>query len=437
MPFSSRAYIKKYLPIQEYQIKNIQSDKYLSAVDKKNKLIYNVNYYNCGYVYVFDLNTGEKIDEIKDDGSYMCNVTCVVLDEESQLLYVGTRYNTIVIFDVKNKRFLCNSNIDIGWDVFTGIKNICLINNDKNVSDRKNIICFCDDYILHKFEWKLNENDNLKLELVNGFYIQDYLTENNENNEFVELHDVDSMLYDSHNNNCYIIGNNKILIIDVNECKLKKIIDLKNYLEYVSKFYNVLIKFEYNSLIYKDLLILSSNTMHQDNSVIIIINLQTQQKSYFNKVKNINEICLGNNETEGILFILGDNNVSIIDLLNINTVLNKKSLLQINYTEEGLIYELSAKSYVLNILQQPIHLNLTIRSDQLDILFINNNELTIVLNDNIIRQYNLDNLYTSNIIYKWCNIFKSHIENNNLESLNKSKLNALNKDILLEVFESI
>ena len=41
------------------------------------------------------------------------------------------------------------------------------------------------------------------------------------------------------------------------------------------------------------------------------------------------------------------------------------------------------------------------------------------------RKYKLENLCILNIISRWSNIFKRHIEKNNLESLNNSKLNVL------------
>lgn len=435
MPFSSSALNKTYFPFLEKKLEKFNTDIYLSVVDKKHKLVYNVNYYNYGFISVYDLNTGEKIEEFKDIyGEITESDNCILLDEESQLLYIGTRYSDIIVFDLINRCYLTSTKIFIGYDIHCCILNNCLINNKNNTNKEKDdIICFCDDYVLRKFEWKLDENNKPILELVNQLYIQNELTDELNNH----LRDVDSLLYNNFDNHIYVISSFILLKINNETFEITDTIDLTYYIQMININNVKFIRFEYNCLVYKDLLILISNRV--DHSILIIINLQTQQKIYFNKILDISEICLGNNETEGLLFIIGNNNISVIDLLNIRTTLQyPKYYNSDNDNFDEAIYVLSPKSYLLNILQDINGPNSrSYRVDNLDIAFIENNELTLILDDRVIRKYKLDDLCISNKLYNWRNIFKNKIENNNLESIRDSKLNALNNDMLFKILESI
>jgi len=434
MPFSSSTINKIYKPFLEKNLTKFDTDRYLTAVDKKNRLAYNVNNYNSCFINVYNLNSGEKINTLNFWETY---ITSIYLSENNQLLYIGTRYSEIIIFDLKNKCYLCRTEIFIGYDT-CGISNICSINNKNSNKETDDIICFCDDYILRKFEWNYDINNKPILELVsNNFHIQDNLY-----NEYSDLLDVDCMLYNSYDNHIYLITSYIILKINYDTFEITNKIDLMYYIQIINN--DILIHFEYNCLIYKDLLILISNRIETNSSLLIIVNLQTQQKVYFNKISNISQICLGNNETEGLLFILGDNNTSVIDLLNIQTTLkypkyyNNDNYNNDNYNYDEAIYVLSPKSYLLNILQDINGLNSkSYYVDNLDILLIDNNKLILILDDRVIRKYKLENLFISNILYNWSNIFKNKIENHNLESIKYSKLNSLNNDMLFKIFESI
>ena len=419
MPFSTSAFKNKLILTIENKLLNKNNINQISCfrrfIDNVRKLVYVTNW-NSVSIDIYDLNTMEKINEVKDTTGRMTQISSQHYDEETNLLYIGTRYGFLIVFDMTELIVKDLYNIDYGYDIWYDILKIFTINNEIN----NYVFCYCGDNLIRRFIWKTNKSNIKKLVFIEKpssyLCLDDYIKLS-----AYDINDELKVIYNKLSNNIYFIYNYEIIIINNNIDGLEYIcsIRLDDYINNIIAIEQINILYHLYTHIYKNILILYEYYY----GVFIIINMQTKDKVYINMNKQIYNTHLGNNNSDGILFIVTEDNISLIDLKNIIT----------NKSTEYRLKKLSNKSYVFDIIKHKCDFTY----NRFNYLIINSDEVMILTNDKTLQTYKLSGFFIEQHNFNYLNIINKKLLRNDIKCLESSKLHTLNSCVLLNILSKV